>query len=91
MIYYLSWVFALLFALLAFSLICGMIRLLRGPTLADRVVALDYMVVVGVAILGLYGRAYGSVAYLDVAGTLALIGFVSSVAFARYLERRATS
>lgn len=84
---YLSWIFGLL----ALSMACGMIRLLRGPTLADRVVALDYMAVVGVASLGLYGRAYGEIAYLDVAGALALIGFVSSVAFARYLERRAIS
>lgn len=74
---------------LAVCLALGIGRLLRGPTLPDRVVALDYMAVVGVAALAILGHAYDDFAYLDVAGALALIAFVSSVAFARYLERKA--
>ena len=80
-------------SLVAMSLTIGMglVRLLIGPTLPDRVVALDFISVVAVGALGLLALAYESTFYLDIAGILALIAFVSSVAFARYLERRCLS
>lgn len=83
-----SWFIELSLGVLALCFLLGTGRLLRGPTLPDRVVALDFMAVVGVAALGLLAHAYGSAEYLDIAGALALIAFVSSVAFARYLERK---
>lgn len=64
-------------------------RLLRGPTLADRVVALDMMALLGIAFIGLFSIATGEAAYLDVAIALALIGFLATVAFARYIYRGA--
>lgn len=88
MTYQFSWFIELSLAALTLALGMGLFRLLRGPSLADRVVALDFIAVVGVGALGLLAHAYDSVFYLDIAGVLALIAFVSSVAFARYLERR---
>lgn len=83
-----SWFIELSLGAMALCFAVGIGRLLRGPSLPDRVVALDFMAVVAVATLGLLAHGYDSVAYLDIAGTLALIAFVSSVAFARYLERK---
>lgn len=64
-----------------------LVRLLRGPSLADRVVALDMLTLLGIGLIGVssvLGREY---AYLDVAISLALVGFLATVAFARYIYR----
>jgi multicomponent Na+:H+ antiporter subunit F len=64
-------------------------RLIRGPDMADRVVALDLLTILSVAFMGLFALAAHQDAFLDVAITLALVGFLGTVAFARYAERRA--
>ena len=71
---------------LALSLGLVLVRLLRGPSLADRVVALDLLAVLGVSLLALLGLRYQQPALLDVAILLGLVGFVGSVAFARIME-----
>ena len=63
------------------------IRLLKGPTLPDRVVAIDLIGVLMVCILVVMGAATGAQAFLDVAMVVALISFVGTVAYARYIER----
>ena len=83
-----AWFTEVCLAVIAICLVLAMVRLLRGPTLPDRVVALDYMAVAAVSALGLLAHANDSAFYLDIAGALALIAFVSTVAFARYLERK---
>ena len=64
------------------------VRLVRGPTLPDRVVALDLMGVLSVGMIAAYAVATNEPGLLDPASVLALVGFVGTVAFARYLERR---
>lgn len=64
------------------------VRLSRGPSLPDRVVALDMITIVIVAFCGLYAVLSGDTAFLDVAIVLALIGFLATVALARFAERR---
>ena len=63
-------------------------RLAKGPSLPDRVVALDMMTVAIVAFCGLAASRSGDAAFLDVALVLALVGFLATVALARYAERR---
>lgn len=60
-------------------------RLLRGPTPADRVVALDMLALLGIGFIGLFSISTGEYAFLDVAIALALVGFLATVAFARYV------
>lgn len=64
-------------------------RLLRGPTPADRVVALDMLTLLGIGFIGLFSISTGEYAFLDVAIALALVGFLATVAFARYVYRSA--
>lgn len=75
-----------LLGVLGLALVFAMIRLLRGPSLPDRVVALDLMTTVGVAMCGVYAVANNQPVFLDVAVVMALITFVGTVAFARFLE-----
>ena len=63
-------------------------RLVRGPSLPDRVVALDMMTVAIVAFCGLAAVRSGDAAFLDVALALALGGFLATVALARFAERQ---
>lgn len=65
------------------------IRLLRGPSLPDRVIALDLMTVITIAFIGLYSIIIEEAVYLDAAIALALVSFLGTVAFARYIEHSA--
>jgi multicomponent Na+:H+ antiporter subunit F len=72
---------------LIFALLAAVYRLLRGPTLADRVVALDLVSVLLVVFLVVFKFISGVDAYMYVAISLALIAFLATVAFAHYIDR----
>ena len=74
-------------ALVLFGVGLAFIRLALGPTMPDRVVALDQMTVSIVAFCGLAAIWSGDAAFLDVALVLALVGFLATVALARFAER----
>ena len=76
-------------AILAGGLVLAFLRLARGPSLPERVVALDLMATISVAMAGVYSVGHGQTIFLDVAIVLALISFVGTVAFAEYVGRRA--
>jgi multicomponent Na+:H+ antiporter subunit F len=63
------------------------IRLIKGPTLPDRVIAIDLIGALMVCLLSLMAGTTRQEAFLDVAMVVALISFVGTVAYARYIER----
>ena len=63
-------------------------RLMRGPSMADRVVALDLIAILAVAVMGLLAIDDAAPVFIDVAITLALVAFLGTVAFARYVQTR---
>ena len=63
-------------------------RLIKGPSLPDRVVSVDLITVLAVAVVGLLAVAHGDPDLLDVAAALALVAFLATLAFAWYAERR---
>lgn len=77
-----------LIALLALPLAFASYRMIRGPGYADRFVALDMLTAVVVALAALTALATGRGAFLDIALGVALINFVSTCAFATFLERK---
>lgn len=74
-------------AALSLAFVLTIARLIRGPSLADRVVALDLMTAIGVGIIGVDSILSGESAMMDAAVIVALITFLGTIAFARYLER----
>mgnify|MGYP001194447736 CR=1 FL=1 len=74
--------------LLGIGLLITFFRVVRGPSLPDRVVALDLMATFIIAISSAYSIASGQPSYLDAALVLALVTFLGTVAFAYYLHRR---
>jgi multicomponent Na+:H+ antiporter subunit F len=77
------------FYTLVVSLALVFVRLVRGPTLADRVVALDMIGFLAIGIVAVFALLAGRAAFMDAALVLALIAFMATVAFARFVERTA--
>lgn len=74
--------------LLALTIALTFIRLYKGPSLPDRVVALDILTTVGIAITAVYAVITDRPVILDVATILALISFLGTIAFAYYIDLR---
>ena len=72
--------------LLAFAALTAVIRVVRGPSVADRMVALDTLLFIGAGALGLYIVATGDTTYLAVLVVAILTAFLSTVIVARYIE-----
>ncbi|MDX1388878.1 MAG: monovalent cation/H+ antiporter complex subunit F [Acidobacteriota bacterium] len=77
-----------LLGLLGLAMIAAFVRLARGPRLTDRVVALDLMTMIAMAMSAVYATVHDAPVFLDVAILVALIAFVGTIAFAHYIERR---
>jgi multicomponent Na+:H+ antiporter subunit F len=75
------WVLPVALTLLVVSATLVVVRLLRGPTGPDRVVAIDALTLLGVAAVALGAVLTGQVVFLDVAVVLALVAFLGTVAF----------
>jgi multicomponent Na+:H+ antiporter subunit F len=76
---------------LAVALLIVFARLLLGPSLPDRVVAVDLIGVLAVSLIVVSAAVTGERAFLDAAIVIALVGFVAIVAYAMYVERRRES
>ena len=79
---------AIALAMLSVGVFLAFVRLARGPSLPDRVIALDLISILAAAIAATYAIAAGQPVFLDVAIVLALISFLGTVAFARFVERQ---
>jgi len=73
--------------LIFFAILCGVIRLVLGKTLVDRIVAIDVLTVVSLSLIALYAQVSGRFVYIDVALVYALLSFLAVLAIARFLER----
>jgi multicomponent Na+:H+ antiporter subunit F len=89
MLPFLAWSVEITLYLLLLSIGIALLRLVRGPTLPDRIVALDLVTLVCVAVIALFSIRLARPVFLDAAIALALVAFLGTVAYARFLERRA--
>ena len=76
-----------LLAVMSLGIVLAFIRLLLGPNIPDRLMALELLTTVGVGIAALYCIAFDEPVYLDVAIVLALVAFLGTVTFSRYIEK----
>ena len=74
-------------ATLGIALVVSFVRLAKGPTLPDRVVAMDLIGILVVGLIVVLAGWTGIRATLDAAVVIALIGFVGTVAYATYVQR----
>jgi multicomponent K+:H+ antiporter subunit F len=83
----LSWSLLLAQIMLALAMGCSAFRLLRGPRAQDRVLGLDSIYISAMLLLLTFGIRSGSTFYFEVALVIALLGFVGTVALAKFLMR----
>ena len=83
----LDWAVIIAFVALGLGQILSMIRLVLGPTQGDRILALDTMVINALGLVILLGIHQGVQIYFEVSLLIAMLGFVSTVALARFLLR----
>ncbi len=79
-------IFDIAFYITMLSLVLGFVRFLKGPTSADRVVALDGMTTSGIVIIIFIALTTNRAIYVDVGMVYALLSFLGVVAVGRYLE-----
>ncbi|WP_294307804.1 K+/H+ antiporter subunit F [uncultured Sphingomonas sp.] len=72
---------------IALALLLNLWRLLRGPALGDRIVALDTMVINAIALIVLIGMIGGKDTYFEAALLLAMVGFVNTIAYCKFILR----
>lgn len=76
------------FGILSLSFVLIVRRLVLGPTLPDRILAMDLLVSVAIGYIAAFGIATGFSLYVDIAIALGLVGFLSTVALARFVLGR---
>jgi multicomponent Na+:H+ antiporter subunit F len=81
-------IYYLVFPMLTGALVLAFVRLLRGPTAADRIVAFDLIAAASAGIIVVTAIVTEQAVLLDAASIWAVIAFVSVIAFADYIERR---
>ncbi|SFR39315.1 K+/H+ antiporter subunit F [Litoreibacter janthinus] len=78
---------AITFVTLALGQVLSMVRLVLGPTSGDRILALDTMVINALGLVIVLGIHHGVQVYFEIALLIAMLGFVSTVALARFILR----
>ncbi|MFM2044647.1 MAG: Na(+)/H(+) antiporter subunit [Pseudomonadota bacterium] len=85
---FLYWSIQIAMGIMVLSFALAVYRLLKGPTLPDRIVALDLFGLLAVAFIALYALFDRQPVYVDAAIALALVAFFGTVAYARFVEKR---
>lgn len=75
-------------AVLTLALVMTAIRVIMGPSLADRILALDQLVAIAIGFVAVIAVKTSFELYTDIALALALVGFLATAAFARYVYLR---
>jgi multicomponent K+:H+ antiporter subunit F len=75
------------FTAMALAMVLNMVRLIRGPDMADRITALDTLYINVIAVLMLVGIRLGSDVFFEAALLIAMMGFVGTVALAKHIRR----
>lgn len=83
-----AYLYYVILPILTLSVILIFYRFLKGPTISDRVIALDLLITTGIGIIAVYSIIVNQSTFLDIAMILALIAFLSTVAFSYYLEKK---
>ncbi|AHD00528.1 K+/H+ antiporter subunit F [Leisingera methylohalidivorans] len=75
------------FACFALAMLMNLWKIVTAPDVADRILALDTMFINAIALMVLYGLALGTEIFFEAAMIIAMLGFVSTVAYARFILR----
>lgn len=83
-----TYLYYVILPILILAVILIFYRFLKGPSISDRVIALDLLITTGIGIIAVYSIIMDQSTFLDIAMILALIAFLTTVAFSYYLEKK---
>jgi multicomponent Na+:H+ antiporter subunit F len=83
-----DYLYYIILPVLSLSILLVFIRFFKGPSISDRVVAVDLLVTIGIGIIAVYSILTHQPTFLDIALILALIGFLATVAYSYYIQKR---
>ncbi len=85
---FLAWSINVSLLVISAALVLIVVRIVRGPTLPDRILALDMLIAAVIGFIATMGVKAGFTLYVDIAIALGLVGFLSTVALARFVLSR---
>jgi len=83
-----EFIFYIVIPIISISVLLILWRFLKGPSIVDRIIALDLIITVGIGFIAGYSILTNRSSFLDVAMILALIAFLGTVAFSYYIQKR---
>lgn len=83
-----NYLYYIILPVLSLSVLLVFLRFFRGPSISDRVIAVDLLVTIGIGIIAVYSILTHQPTFLDIALILALIGFLATVAYSYYIQKR---
>lgn len=83
-----GYLYYIILPILCVSIAMVFIRFFRGPSISDRIIAVDLLVTIGIGVIAVYSILTEQSTFLDIALILGLIGFLGTVAYSSYLEKR---
>ncbi len=83
-----DYLYFIILPVLSISILLVFVRFVKGPTISDRVIAVDLLVTSGIGIIAVYSILTHQPTFLDIALILALIGFLATVAYSFYIQKR---
>lgn len=76
----------IVFSLMGLGILFAVIRLIKGPTMANRIVSLDTLNIIVIGVIAFLAVQFENSLYLDIAIVYAILAFLETIVFARYLE-----
>lgn len=83
-----DFIYFFILPVLSLSVVLIFYRFIKGPSILDRIIALDLLITTGIGFIGAYAILTAQSTFLDVAMILALIAFLSTVAFSYYIQKK---
>lgn len=83
-----DFLYFIILPILALSVLLVFFRFMVGPTISDRIVAVDLVVTIGIGVIAVYSIITNQPTFLDIALIFGLIAFLGTVAYSTYLEKR---
>lgn len=74
------------FSLVGLGMLFALVRLVKGPKISDRIVSLDTFNVITIGLIALLAMVFNNSLYLDIAIVYAILAFMETITFARYME-----
>ena len=83
-----DYLYYIILPVISFAILLVFVRFVKGPTISDRIIAVDLLVTIGIGVIAVYSILTNQSTFLDIALILGLIAFLGTVAYSSYLQKR---